>query len=150
MSGTNWKIWLIRARDYAAVSDFSPERLEQVHQTIVRTGKADKKIRGFEQRHPRVIWIELHKRTGPTASHAESSASLSKQLSRIRKIYPHSPKNYRKSDTRMPSDCKLKFEKEFAALAMERMEMHVQFDPHDEEKRRTISRVFMDSTASTM
>jgi DNA repair protein RecN (Recombination protein N) len=119
------------ARDYAAGSDFSPERLEQVQQRLYELEKLTKKygsscgdILDFKEKCTRELEELL--------AYSESNARLSKQFSEELNIY--GMRAGRLSEKRRKDAAKLEKEirKEFSALAMERMEIRVHFHPSKE------------------
>lgn len=116
------------ARDYAAGADFSPERLEQVHQRLYALEKLTKKY-GSSSGDILEFLAQCTKELEELLSFAESSARLNEELQK-------DLQNYRKladklSEKRHTDAERLEKEirKEFAALAMERMEMRVHFYP---------------------
>jgi DNA repair protein RecN (Recombination protein N) len=125
------------ARDYSSRNDFSPERLEQVQQRLYSLEKLAQKY-GSSTSEILEYLDRCSKEMEELLSFKESSALLSDQLreelSRYRRYAD------RLSDKRLQDSKKLEKEirKEFAALAMERMEMQVQFKPQKqpEDMRR--------------
>jgi len=120
------------ARDYASGGEFSPERLEQVHDRLYSLDKLTKKYGSSILEYLERCTKELEE----LLSSAESAARLSDQLQQEMVKYrtlADALSGKRHSDAaRLASDIR----KEFAALAMERMEMRVHFHPNQEEKAR--------------
>jgi DNA repair protein RecN (Recombination protein N) len=119
------------ARDYASRIEFSPERLEQVHQRLYAIEKLTKKYGSS------VVDVLEHlnrssKGLEELLAHADSCASLSEHFEREFKIYRERAE--RLSVKRRADANRLEHEirKEFSALAMERMEMQVQFKPRED------------------
>ncbi len=123
------------ARDFAARSEFSPERLEQVHQRLYALERLTPKYGSYIPDVLEHLDACLKELDGLFA-HADSGAKLSEQ-------FDHEFKRYRErssvlSDKRKADAGRLESEirKEFAALAMERMEMQVRFNSWDESQTR--------------
>lgn len=116
------------ARDYTAGTDFSPERLEQVHQRLYALEKLRKKY-GSSSGHILEYLDRCAKELDELLSYAESSAKLSEQLradlESYRTVADRLSHKRRKDAQRLEQEIR----KEFAALAMEKMEMRVQFEP---------------------
>jgi DNA repair protein RecN (Recombination protein N) len=114
------------ARDYAADSDFSPERLEQVNQRlygleklIQKYGASCKDVLGYLD----TCVSELQE----LLSHADTAAQLSERLAQQLDAYRQSAQilsEKRRQDSRRLDR---EIRKEFVALAMEEMAMRVQF-----------------------
>jgi DNA repair protein RecN (Recombination protein N) len=121
------------ARDYAAGSDFSPERLEQVNQRLYALEKLIKKY-GSSCREILEYMNQCTRELEEMLLHADSAARLSEQLALEMDAYRQRAENL--SDKRRKDARRLEKEiqKEFAALAMEQMEMRVHFHPHDESE----------------
>jgi DNA repair protein RecN (Recombination protein N) len=119
------------ARDYAAGADFSPERLDQVHQRLYALEKLTKKYGSSSNDIPEY----LERCTGELEelrSFAESSARLTEQLEQDMKHYrglADSLSEKRHQDARR---LEKSIRSEFGALAMERMELRVHFHPNDD------------------
>ena len=116
------------ARDYAAGSDFSPERLEQVNQRLYALEKLTKKY-GSSCRE---IVDYLKTCTGEMdalAAHADSAARLSAQFASELDSYRECAA--RLSEKRRADAGRLEKEirKEFASLAMDPMILRVHFHP---------------------
>jgi DNA repair protein RecN (Recombination protein N) len=121
------------ARDYAAVSDFSPERLEQVHQRLYALEKLTKKY-GASSRDILEYLDQCTKELEQLLSCAESAESLSKQLQQDSQKYRALAEQLSEKRHRDGERLETEIRREFAALAMERMEMRVHFHPRGEEK----------------
>jgi DNA repair protein RecN (Recombination protein N) len=119
------------ARDYASHIEFSPERLEQVHQRLYAIEKLTKKY-GSSVADVLEHLNRSSKSLEELLAHADSCASLSEQFEHEFKIYRERAE--RLSMKRCADAKRLEHEirKEFSALAMERMEMQVQFQPWEE------------------
>ena len=116
------------ARDYASRSDYSPERLEQVHQRLYALEK-------LAQKYGENILTYLENSTRELEemlSYSDSSARLSEQLSqesnRYLQLATKLSEKRQKDARRLESEIR----KEFEALAMERMDMRVQFHARKE------------------
>jgi DNA repair protein RecN (Recombination protein N) len=120
------------ARDYAARSDFSPERLEQVHQRLYGLEKLTQKYGDDILSYLDNCTKELEE----MLSHADSSTRLSEQLVQESNMYLQCASKL--SDKRQRDARRLENEirKEFGALAMERMEMRVQFHARKETEAK--------------
>jgi DNA repair protein RecN (Recombination protein N) len=116
------------ARDYASRIEFSPERLEQVHQRLYAIEKLTKKY-GSSVSDVLEHLNRSSRSLEEMLAHADSCASLSEEFEREFKIYRE--RSERLSVKRRADAKRLEHEirKEFSALAMERMEMQVQFEP---------------------
>jgi DNA repair protein RecN (Recombination protein N) len=120
-----------KARDYAARSEFSPERLELVHQRLYALDRLTKK---YGASIPDVLahLDKCSKELEDLLAHADSCARLSEQFdesfSRYRKNADQLSRKRHADGERLESEIR----KEFIALAMERMEMRVQFKASDE------------------
>jgi DNA repair protein RecN (Recombination protein N) len=123
------------ARDFAARSEFSPERLEQVHQRLYALDRLTKK---YGSSIPDVLehLDRLLKELDGLLAHAGSCANLTEQFDHEFKRYrerANALSNKRKSDAgRLESEIR----KEFTALAMERMQMQVRFNRWDENQTK--------------
>jgi len=114
------------ARDYAAGSDYSPERLEQVQQRLYELEKLAKKygsscgdILEFLQK----CMTELEELLAYTESNARLSELFSEELNLYRQNAERLSEKRRKDAENLEKEIR----KEFAALAMERMELQVYF-----------------------
>jgi DNA repair protein RecN (Recombination protein N) len=123
------------ARDYAASSDFSSERLEQVNQRLYALEKLTKKY-GTSCSDVLEYLDGCSRELEELLSYSESTERLSAQ-------FKQESNNYRQlaetlSEKRRKDAARLEKEirKEFAALAMERMEMRVQFHPRNETEMK--------------
>jgi DNA repair protein RecN (Recombination protein N) len=112
-------------RDYADGSDFSPERLEQVHQRLYALEKLAKKygddVLAFLDQSTR----ELEQ----IRSYAESSERLVQQLTQEIALYKELAEKLSQKRRRDAERLENEIEKEFKALAMERMQLRVHFKP---------------------
>jgi DNA repair protein RecN (Recombination protein N) len=123
------------ARDYAARSDFSPERLEQVHQRLYALEKLTQKYGssiGEVLDYAQACERELQE----LLARSDSCAQLSRELEEEMKEYR--ARAWKLSEKRRGDAARLEREirGEFAALAMERMEMRVHFHPPKEDETR--------------
>jgi DNA repair protein RecN (Recombination protein N) len=114
------------ARDYAAGSDFSPERLEQVDHRLYELEKLARKygtscgdILGYLDRCTRELEELL--------TFEESNARLAEQLSLESGEYLRHAEQLSQKRRRDAEHLEKEIRKEFAALAMERMEIRVRF-----------------------
>jgi DNA repair protein RecN (Recombination protein N) len=123
------------ARDYAARSDFSPERLEQVQQRLHELEKLTKKygsstsdilsyVQGCER--------ELEELLAYSDASARLSARLDEGLVKYRKCADTLSEKRRRDAIRLQNEIR----REFAALAMERMELQVFFHPEKDDGRK--------------
>jgi DNA repair protein RecN (Recombination protein N) len=126
------------SRDYAARSDFSPERLEQVHQRLYALEKLTKKY-GTSSNDILVFLKNCTDELDQIVSYADRLDRLSEQLKAeleiFRKIAEKLSQKRRQDAERLEKE----IEKEFKALAMERMRLHVQF--HLREDAQSNSRL---------
>jgi DNA repair protein RecN (Recombination protein N) len=124
------------ARDYAAGSDFSPERLEQVNQRLYALEKLIKKY-GSSCReileYLKTCTVELEELISHADSEALLSERLAQQLDAYRRCANAISEKRRQDARRLESE----IQKEFVALAMEQMEMRVHFHPHDESEKES-------------
>ena len=121
------------ARDYAAQSDFSPERLEQVHQRLYALEKLTKKY-GASCRDILEFLSNCQSELDQILAYADRSEQLSRQFDAEAEVYR---RNAEKLSAKRRQDAlkfQSKIEAEFKALAMEQMQMHVQFDAQDDPK----------------
>jgi DNA repair protein RecN (Recombination protein N) len=123
------------ARDFTARSDFSPERLEQVHQRLYAL---DRLVKKYGSSIPDVLGHldRCLKELEGLLAHADSCAKLSEEFDHEfiqYREYASVLSNKRKADAgRLESEIR----KEFTALAMERMEMQVRFNSWDENQTK--------------
>lgn len=123
-------------RDYAAGSDFSPERLEQVHERLYALEKLTKKY-GSSSDDILEYLDRCTKELEELLSSTESAAQLSERLQQELKTYRELADNLSRKRHQDAERLEHEIRKEFAALAMERMEMRVYFHPnHHEDKSR--------------
>jgi DNA repair protein RecN (Recombination protein N) len=121
------------ARDYAARSDFSPERLEEVHQRLYVLEKLTKKY-GASIADILEYVKECSRELEEILSHADSTARLEKQLEESSEKYREGAEKLSEKRHRDAARLEKAIRKEFTALAMERMEMHVQFHERNESE----------------
>jgi DNA repair protein RecN (Recombination protein N) len=121
-----------KARDYAARSEFSPERLEQVNQRLYALDKLTKK---YGTSIPDVLKHLDHclRKLEELQSHADSCSKLAEKFDE--EYFRYRECAFRLSEKRRSDAKRLEEEirKEFTALAMERMEMNVQFKAWEEK-----------------
>jgi DNA repair protein RecN (Recombination protein N) len=114
------------ARDFAARIEFSPERLEQAHQRLYAI---DKLIKKYGASVPDVLahLDRCTKNLEELRARADSCAGLAEQFDREFALYLE--RSAKLSQKRREDAKRLESEirKEFSALAMERMELQVQF-----------------------
>jgi DNA repair protein RecN (Recombination protein N) len=120
------------ARDYAAGADFSPERLEQVHQRLYALEKLTKKY-GSSSDDVLEFLARCTKELEELLSFSESSARLEQQLQQDIKDYRGLADRLSEKRHKDAQRLQNEIRREFNALAMERMEMRVQFYPHEDE-----------------
>ncbi len=123
------------ARDYAARSDFSPERLEQINQRLYALEKLTKKY--GSSCNDIIEYLEkCTKELDELLSYTESAERLLEQFAQqsagYRQFADKLSAKRRKDAARLEKEIR----KEFAALAMERMEMHVKFHARDETEMK--------------
>jgi DNA repair protein RecN (Recombination protein N) len=124
------------ARDYAADSDFSPERLEQIEQRLYELEKLAKKY-GSSSVGILQYLESCSKELEELEKYEESSSNLSNQLSNeIADYEEHAEKlsQKRQRDARL---LEKEIRSEFAALAMERMKLRVHFSEPGEGNRQS-------------
>jgi DNA repair protein RecN (Recombination protein N) len=119
------------ARDYLAGSEFSPDRLEQVQQRLYALDKLTRKygasnsdILGYLDNCARELDVLL--------SFSESSARLSELLHEELKIYRQLADTLSAKRQEDANRLESEIKREFAALAMEKMELSVHFLPNKE------------------
>jgi len=120
------------ARDYAARSEYSAERLETVHQRLLALEKLTKKY-GSSSEAILDYGDKCSRELEELVSGANSVAQLNEQLKMVLteyKRYADSLSEKRRSDA---LNLELEIKKEFTALAMERMEMRVHFHALESE-----------------
>lgn len=124
------------ARDYAAHSDFSAERLESVHQRLLALEKISKKYGAscdaiLEYREKCSRELEAMVSAANTVAHLNEH--LASELTEYRRLADALSEKRRSDALKLERDIK----KEFTALAMERMEMHVHFhSPRNESETK--------------
>jgi DNA repair protein RecN (Recombination protein N) len=114
------------SRDYAARSDFSPERLEQVHQRLYALEKLTKKY-GTSSNDILVFLKNCTEELDQIVSYADRSEKLFEQLKAEREKYRKIAEKISQKRRQDAERLEKEIAKEFKALAMERMRMHVQF-----------------------
>jgi DNA repair protein RecN (Recombination protein N) len=114
------------ARDYAGGSDFSPERLEQVHERLYALEKLSKKY-GASTADVLDYIAKCNKELDGLLSCADSSERLQAELKRNLESYGISAEKLSEKRRRDAERLEREIRREFAALAMERMEMSVRF-----------------------
>lgn len=118
-------------RDYAAGSDFSPERLEQVHLRLYDLEKLTKKY-GSSCRHILEFLDNCTHELEQIKSYAESSELLARQLQQESAAYRECAEKLSRKRKRDAVQLEKEIEKEFKALAMERMQLHLRFRQKEE------------------
>ncbi len=113
-------------RDYADGSDFSPERLEQVHQRLYALEKLAKKY-GESNRDILEFLNQCIRELDQIRSYAESSERLLQQFQTESAIYKEQAGKLSQKRKRDADRLEKEIEKEFKALAMDRMQLQVQF-----------------------
>jgi DNA repair protein RecN (Recombination protein N) len=123
------------ARDYAASSDFSSERLEQVNQRLYALEKLTKKY-GTSCSDVLEYLDRCSRELEDLLSYSESTERLSVQFKQesgnYRQLAETLSEKRRKDAARLEKEIR----KEFTALAMDRMEMRVQFHPRNETEMK--------------
>ena len=114
------------ARDYAAGSDFSPERLEQVNERLYALEKLMKKY-GASTANVLEYLGNCSKELEELVSYADSSAKLQEELRLDLESYRLSAEKLSVKRRQDAERIEREIRKEFTALAMERMEMRVRF-----------------------
>jgi DNA repair protein RecN (Recombination protein N) len=114
------------ARDYADANDFSPERLEEVHQRLYALEKLTKKY-GSSCEEILEFLNRSSAELDSMRSTAESAANLSAKYSCDLENYKLKAKRLSNKRTADAARLEQAVKKEFAALAMERMELCVHF-----------------------
>jgi DNA repair protein RecN (Recombination protein N) len=114
------------ARDFAARIEFSPERLEQTHQRLYAIEKLIKK---YGSSVPDILnhLDRCAKDLEELLARADSCASLSEQFDREFALYLERAAKLSQKRREDAKSLESEIRKEFSALAMERMEMQVQF-----------------------
>jgi DNA repair protein RecN (Recombination protein N) len=118
-------------RDFSVDSDFSPEKLEQVHQRLHALDNVTKKY-GSSISEVLEYLAGCERELEEIVSYSESSSRLSEQLTRELKSYKEAADKLSLKRRRDAERLQKEIRKEFAALAMERMEMHVRVQPKQE------------------
>jgi DNA repair protein RecN (Recombination protein N) len=120
------------ARDYASGSDFSPERLEQVHERLYALDKLTRKYGSSILEYLERCTGELEELLSSAESAARLLDQLQQEMAAYRAVANNLSEKRHRDAARLESDIR----KEFAALAMERMEMRVHFHARQDEKVR--------------
>jgi DNA repair protein RecN (Recombination protein N) len=118
------------ARDYAAGSDFSPERLEQVHQRLYELEKLSKKY-GASCSDILEYLGNCTRELEELRTYEESSARLAEQLLLESGVYRQNADQLSQKRRRDAQRLEKEIRKEFVALAMDRMELRVQFQSRE-------------------
>jgi DNA repair protein RecN (Recombination protein N) len=124
-------------RDFSTDSDFSPEKLEQVHERLHALDSLTKKY-GSSISEVLEYFADCEHRLEEIVSYSESSGRLSEQLTQELKNYREAADKLSLKRHRDAERLQKEIRNEFAALAMERMEMCVRFQTaqeHGEAKR---------------
>ncbi|HTY62069.1 MAG TPA: DNA repair protein RecN [Acidobacteriota bacterium] len=121
------------ARDYAAGSDFSPERLEQVHQRLYALEKLTKKY-GASCGEILQFLDSCQSELDQILAYADRSENLSRQFESELDAYRRSAQKLSEKRRKDAAKFQDEIEEEFKALAMERMQIHVQFGAYSENK----------------
>ncbi len=124
------------ARDYAARSDFSPDRLDQVHQRLHALEKLTKKY-GASCREILGFLDKCQSELQEILAYTERSECLSRQFDAEAEAYRRCAEKL--SAKRRQDAVRLESEigREFKALAMERMKLHVRFGTQEEGQDQT-------------
>ncbi len=119
-------------RDYTAGMDFSPERLEQVERRLAelerlsaKYGKSAEEILAFAD--------QAEQRLEELASSSDASARLAEELDAVLKQYLGQAGTLSAKRRRDALRLESEIRKEFHALAMEKMELSVRFQPRDRD-----------------
>jgi DNA repair protein RecN (Recombination protein N) len=123
------------ARDYAARSDFSPERLEQVHQRLYALERLTKKY-GASCSDILKYFDNCTRELESMLSYGDSVSRLSQQLLQELNDYRQCADELSEKRHKDAERLKKEIRKEFTALAMERMEMRVKFHPQKETETK--------------
>lgn len=114
------------ARDYAAQSDFSPDRLEQVHQRLYALEKLAKKY-GASCDDILEYLAACEGELDRILAYAERSGHLAAQLDAEMQVYRERALRLSRKRREDAERFQSEIEKEFRALAMERMRLDVRF-----------------------
>ncbi len=120
------------ARDYAAGCDFSPERLEQVQERLYALEKLTKK---YASSTTDVLGYLANciKELDELGCHADSAERLQRELQQDLDDYKALAEKLSEKRRRDAAGLEKAIRREFASLAMERMEMSVQFHPRNHD-----------------
>jgi DNA repair protein RecN (Recombination protein N) len=119
------------ARAYASRSDFSPERLEQVSQRLYALNKLTKKY-GSSLGEVVEYLDRCTKELDTLLAYADNSARIMKRFEEEWKTYLEKAEKLSQKRRRDAKTLETEIRKEFLALAMEQMELHVKFHQKDE------------------
>jgi DNA repair protein RecN (Recombination protein N) len=119
------------ARDYAARSDFSPERLELVHQRLYALEKLTRKY-GSSISEILEYSGECARELNELLADADTTSQLAQQLQEISGRYLKSAEKLSEKRRLDAERLQHEIQKEFSALAMERMRMQVRFHSRKE------------------
>ena len=114
------------ARDYAAQSDFSPDRLEQVHQRLYALEKLAKKY-GASCEDILEYLGACEKELDPLQACAENAGNLAARFDAEMRAYREAALRLSRKRRQDAARFQSEIEREFGALAMERMRLHVRF-----------------------
>jgi DNA repair protein RecN (Recombination protein N) len=123
-------------RDFSVDSDFSPEKLEQVHQRLHALDNLTKKY-GSSISAVLEYLAGCERQLEEVVSYSESSGRLSEQLTKELKSYQEAADKLSLKRRRDAERLQREIRKEFAALAMERMEMRVRIQPRQDSDDAT-------------
>lgn len=126
------------ARDYADENDFSPERLEEVHQRLYALDKLAKKY-GASCEEILEYLNQSSAELDSMRSTIESAAHLAEKYSSDLEIYKQKAERLSEKRTADAARLERAVQKEFAALAMERMELCVHF--HEKRLKENQKRI---------
>ncbi len=123
------------ARDYAMRIDSNPERLEQVHQRLYALERLTKKY-GASSNDILSFLDKCTRELDELVSYSDSSAHLSEQLAQESAAYLQCANTLSQKRQRDAERLAKEIRKEFAALAMERMELQVLFHARQESEAK--------------
>jgi len=120
------------ARDYAARNDFSPERLEEIHQRLYMLEKLTKRYGSSIEDVLRYA-AECDRELEDLLACVDASCRLGEQFREEERKYLESSRKLSRK-RRQDAEClEREIRREFSALAMERMKLNVRFYPNAEE-----------------
>jgi DNA repair protein RecN (Recombination protein N) len=126
------------ARDYADENDFSPDRLEEVHQRLYALEKLTKKY-GSSCEAILEFLAQSSAELEGLRSASESITNLSSKFSYELEVYRCKAALLSEKRSADATRLELAVQKEFAALAMERMELKVHF--HEKQAKENHKRI---------